>query len=239
MNYILEIIAFDIASCSLIEKAGAHRIELCSNPNEGGTTASYGMIRAARQATSLTLFPIIRPRGGDFLYRDDEFSLMMDDIRLCRRTGCEGIVTGILTTDGRVDKDRTARLVDLAYPMDVTFHRAFDRTVDPYQALEDIIDCGCTRILTSGQQPTAPEGASLIRELIARAADRIIILPGSGIRSGDIRSLADTTGAREFHSSARKLVTSLMQCQHPVLSSDAGYASVDENEIKRLLEALS
>ena len=129
---------------------------------------------------------------------------MKEDIRICRAEGCDGIVTGILTPDGGVDYERMARLTELAYPMDVTFHRAFDRTAAPLQALEDIIKTGCTRILTSGQQKTAPEGASLINQLISAAEDRIIIMPGSGVRSDNICQLARETGAVEFHSSARR-----------------------------------
>ncbi len=239
MSFTLEIIAFDIESCRTIGRAGAHRIELCDNPGDGGTTASAGMIRQARKLTDLPLFPIIRPRGGDFLYNDDEYSIMKEDIRICRAAGCDGIVTGILTPDGGVDYERMARLTELAYPMDVTFHRAFDRTADPLQALEDIIRTGCTRILTSGQQKTAPEGASLINQLISAAEDRIIIMPGSGVRSDNICQLARETGAVEFHSSARRTKNGNMSFQHPVLSADSGIVTADEQEIRQLLEQLS
>lgn len=236
---ILEIIAFNIESCRIIEQAGAHRIELCDNPSDGGTTPSAGMIRRAKKTVSIPVFPIIRPRGGDFLYNDDEYAIMQEDVLLCRNAGCDGIVTGLLQADGTVDKKRMAKLVDLAYPMDVSFHRAFDRTSDPLQALEDIIETGCTRILTSGHQKTAPEGTALLGELVEKAGDRIIIMPGSGIRSDNIRQLAQQTGAAEFHSSARTITSSRMSFTHPELSADSGYVSVDEQEINRLLEQLA
>ena len=162
MNFKLEVIAFNIESCKLAQQSGAYRIELCDNPSEGGTTPSIGMIKAAREKVDIELFPIIRPRGGDFLYSDDEFEIMKEDILQCKKIGCDGVVIGLLNADGNVDKIRTSQLVNLAYPMSVTFHRAFDRANDPFKAMEDIIECGCERILTSGQQPTASEGIELM-----------------------------------------------------------------------------
>ena len=132
------------------QQAGAHRIELCDNPSEGGTTPSYGFIKAAREKLSIELFVMVRPRGGDFFYSGDEFEIMKEDIKMCRQLGCDGIVIGLLKKDGSVDKKRCRELVVLAYPLGVTFHRAFDRTKDPFRALEDIIETGCERILTSG-----------------------------------------------------------------------------------------
>ncbi|MBC7535127.1 MAG: copper homeostasis protein CutC, partial [Ferruginibacter sp.] len=170
MNYKLEVIGFTIDSSILAQTAGAHRIELCDNPNEGGTTASAGFITIARKKLSIELYPIIRPRGGDFLYSDDEFEVMKNDVRLCKDVGCDGIVTGILQADGTIDIDRSRQLVALAYPLGATFHRAFDRCNDPFKAMEDIIECGFERILTSGQQPAAMEGIELIASLIEKAA---------------------------------------------------------------------
>ena len=183
MNFKLEVIAFNIESCKLAQKSGAHRIELCDNPGEGGTTTSIGMIKAARANVDIELFPIIRPRGGDFLYSDDEFEIMKEDILQCKNIGCDGVVIGLLNAEGTIDKTRTSKLVNLAYPMSVTFHRAFDRANDPFKAMEDIIESGCERILTSGQQPSALEGIELISALIKKAEERIIIMPGSGLRS--------------------------------------------------------
>ena len=180
ISFVLEIIGFNIESCRIAQAAGAHRIELCDNPSEGGTTASYGFIKAARKALQIELYPIIRPRGGDFLYSDDEFEMMQTDVQLCKEIGCDGVVIGMLNKDGSIDKKRCSKLVSLAYPLGVTFHRAFERCSNPFEALEDIIEIGCERILTSGQQPTASEGADLVNQLIRQADDRIIIMPGSG-----------------------------------------------------------
>ncbi|MGL6267965.1 MAG: copper homeostasis protein CutC, partial [Chitinophagaceae bacterium] len=185
MRYTLEVIAYHIESCIIAQESGADRIELCANPGEGGTTPSYGMIRAAKAKCSIPVFVMIRPRGGDFLYTDEEFRIMRDDIIQCREYGCDGVVLGLLKADGSVDINRTKELVQLAYPMEVTFHRAFDRVKDAHQSLEDLIDCGCTRILTSGLKPNAAEGVSLIRELVELADERIIIMPGSGVRSSN------------------------------------------------------
>ena len=211
MKYTIETIAFTIESCRIGQAAGAHRIELCDNPGEGGTTPSYGFIKTARQVLKIDLFPIIRPRGGDFLYTDEEFELMKSDIKVCKDLGCDGVVFGILKVDASIDKERCKMLVQLAYPMSVTFHRAFDRVTDPSQALEDVIECGFERILTSGFHPSAMDGIDNLKKLIQVADDRIIIMPGSGVRASNIGELAQATAAVEFHSSARKMVESGMK----------------------------
>jgi len=239
MKFTLEVIAFNIDSCSLAQNNGAHRIELCDNPGEGGTTPSYGMIKAARKNVSIDLFPIIRPRGGDFLYSDDEFDIMKEDILQCKKIGCDGVVIGLLKEDGSVDKNRTSQLVNLAYPMSVTFHRAFDRTNDPFKAMEDIINCGCERILTSGQQPTAMEGIELITSLIKQAEERIIIMPGSGLRSDNIVSIAQKSGASEFHSSARTLSNSTMNFNNPLMKEQLKSVVLDANEVSKMATVLS
>ncbi|MEJ7627868.1 MAG: copper homeostasis protein CutC [Ferruginibacter sp.] len=239
MNYTLEVIAFTIDCCIKIEKAGAHRIELCSNPQEGGTTPSHGFISQARKKTSLELFAIIRPRGGDFVYSKNEYEVIKEDIDFCKKAGCEGIVTGMLYPDGRVDKIRCKEIVSLAYPMSVTFHRAFDRTKDPYQALEDIIETGCERILTSGFMPTAIEAISLIENLVKKAEDRIIIMPGSGIRSGNILKIANSTGAVEFHTSARKSRTGKMEYYNEMLKESFESVEVDDAEVKKIISILT
>ena len=142
MKYKLEVIGFTIEGCAIAQSAGAHRIELCDNPADGGTTPSFGFIRAARKLLQIDLYNMIRPRGGDFFYSDDEFEIMKEDIKISKQLGCDGIVLGMLTKENKVDKRRCAQLVELAYPLGVTFHRAFDRTVDPFEALLDIIDIG-------------------------------------------------------------------------------------------------
>ncbi len=199
----LELIAFTADSCSMAEAAGADRIELCANPLEGGTTPSPGMIIQARMNTVIDLYPIIRPRGGDFNYSDAEFDVMQKDVIFCKQQGCDGVVIGMLNVDGTVDEEKTQRLVQTAWPMGVTFHRAFDHVHDQFEGLEAVIRCGCERILTSGGMPTAAEGAQRIAQLIGQADGRIDIMPGSGIRSNNIISLAKATGAHVFHSSAR------------------------------------
>ncbi|MBN8835361.1 MAG: copper homeostasis protein CutC [Sphingobacteriales bacterium] len=234
----LEIIAFDIESCTTIEKAGAHRIELCANPAEGGTTPSHGMIKTARKITQIDLFPIIRPRGGDFLYSNDEFEVMKQDIMFCKKTGCDGVVSGLLKADGTIDKERTSLLVSLAYPMEFTFHRAFDRVVNMEQALTDVIHCGCTRILTSGLYSTAIEGMHNIKTLVSLADHRIRIMPGSGIRANNITTLLQQTGATEIHSSARILKPSAMEKHNPCLPEKPESVSADPEEIKELLQAM-
>lgn len=239
MKYLLEVIGFNIESCLLAQAAGANRIELCDNPGEGGTTPSYGFIKAARENLQIQLFPIIRPRGGDFLYTDAEFELMKSDIKICKQFGCDGVVIGILNKDGLVDKKRCSQLVELAYPLGVTYHRAFDRVYNPAQALEDVIDIGCERILTSGLQPNAIDGAAQIATLIKQADERIIIMPGSGVRSDNIIALANKTGAKEFHSSARKNIDSKMKYSNIAMNEKLQTVSVDEDEIKKMAGYLS
>lgn len=235
---LLEIIAFNIQSCKIIQQAGANRIELCDNPAEGGTTASYGFIKAAREITSIPLFPIIRPRGGDFLYSDEEFEAMKADIIMCKNLGCDAVVIGLLKADGSIDKERTAKLVSLAYPMQVTFHRAFDRVKDMYSALEDVIDTGCNRILTSGLYPTVEHGLPNLKQLVDAANNRIVIMPGSGLRSSNIHKIATQTGATEFHSSARVLTQGSMQFFNSTMNEKLEYYTADEIEIKNLVAAL-
>lgn len=232
MNTILEIIAFDIASCAIIEQSGGSRIELCANPLEGGTTVSAGMMKAARAAVQIPIFPIIRPRGGDFCYSADEFAIMQHDVLLAKNTGMDGVVIGILTREGQVAVDETRKLVELAYPMEVTFHRAFDHTANPSEALEQIIDSGCQRILTSGGAPTALDGLSDLLSCIKQANDRIIILPGAGIRSTNIHRLQELTGLMEFHSSARKKTGGSSLYKSPALEADFQTFTVDADEVK-------
>lgn len=235
MNFILETIAFNIDSCTKAQTAGVNRIELCDNPDEGGTTASYGFIKAAREKLHIHLYPIIRPRGGNFLYSNDEFEIIKNDINICKELACDGVVVGMLNEDATIDKIRCSQLVNFAYPMGVTFHRAFDRVLNMEQALEDIIDIGCERILTSGCFPTAAEGASNIKKLITQANERIIIMPGSGVRASNIIEIANNTGAVEFHSSARKLVSCNMKIVNDRMKENLQMVDVDVEEIKMML----
>lgn len=256
MKFKLEVIGFNIESCLLAQAAGGHRIELCDNPGEGGTTPSYGFLKAARSALHIDLYPIIRPRGGDFFYTDAEFEVMKTDVQICKDLGCDGVVIGILNADGSVDKERCAALIQVAYPMGVTFHRAFDRTKKPlltspvgrdlessetsfyFQALEDIIEIGCERILTSGLVPNALDGAETLAALIKQADERIIIMPGSGVRSDNIIELAQKTGAVEFHTSARINVDSKMNYTNEAMKESLKSVSLDEKEVKKICKHL-
>jgi copper homeostasis protein len=231
---ILEIAVFNIDSAIIAANAGADRIELCENPFDGGTTPSYGTLKIVKEKVTIPVFPIIRPRGGDFLYNKEEFEVIKKDIKLCKELGFEGLVTGLLLIDGSIDIKRTSQLVELAYPLEITFHRAFDRTKDPLKSLEDIIKCGCQRILTSGQVPNAFEGKELIKRLIDQSAERIIIMPGSGVRSNNIKELASYTGATELHSSARKNIASAMEFKQSSMQETLENISVDFSEITHM-----
>lgn len=211
-----EICANSVESCLAAQEGGADRVELCAGIPEGGTTPSYGEIKLARKLLTKTkLHVIIRPRGGDFLYTPLELERMEEDIRICRELGVDGVVFGCLTEEGEIDREANRRLVDLARPMSVTFHRAFDRTADPMKALEDIISLGCNRILTSGQQPKAIDGINLLAQLEKKLKEYplppIQLLAGSGVNEENIRQIFDATGIHEYHFSARVNVVSKMK----------------------------
>lgn len=211
-----EICANSVESCLAAQEGGADRVELCAGIPEGGTTPSYGEIKLARKLLTKTkLHVIIRPRGGDFLYTPLELERMEEDIRICRELGVDGVVFGCLTEEGEIDREANRRLVELARPMSVTFHRAFDRTVDPMKALEDIISLGCNRILTSGQQPKAIDGINLLAQLEKKLKEYplppIQLLAGSGVNEENIRQIFDATGIHEYHFSARVNVVSKMK----------------------------
>jgi copper homeostasis protein len=210
MDFRLEICVDSIESAINAQVAGAHRIELCDNLPEGGTTPSFGMIASVRANLSIGLQVIIRPRGGDFLYSDTEFDIMRRDIEMCGEAGVDGVVIGILRNDGSVDTERTSKLVELAQPMPVTFHRAFDLCSDPYRGLQEIIETGASRLLTSGQKNIVPEGAALIKQLVRQAGNSIIVMPGSGLDESNIEEMARQTGAVEFHLTGRKTIESSM-----------------------------
>jgi copper homeostasis protein len=234
MIRILEIAVFNIDSAMAAAQAGADRLELCENPQDGGTTPSYGFMKTVRELVSIPIFPIIRPHGGDFLYSESAYMVMQKDIALAKELGFEGVVLGLLNPDGSIDADRTAKLVALAYPMEVTFHRAFDRCNQPLEALETIIQTGCSRILTSGQQPNAFDAKELIQQLVQQAADKIIIMPGSGVRASNIQALTSFTGAQELHSSARKLVPSSMKFVVESMQESLQNCLVDSEEIQQM-----
>ncbi|MFI5161817.1 MAG: copper homeostasis protein CutC [Sphingobacteriales bacterium] len=224
----LEVCANSVTSALAAQDGGAFRVELCDNLHEGGTTPSYGQIAMARKLLQIKLYVLIRPRPGDFLYSDMEFEIMKADIRHCIEVGCDGIVIGILKADSTVDKPRCAELVKMAISkgLGVTFHRAIDMCADMPQALEDIIEIGCERILTSGGKSSAIEGSNVIAHLIEKAAGRIIIMPGAGVNENTVADLIHFTHAKEIHSSARSKVKSKMEYQNDHILM--GYGETDE-----------
>jgi copper homeostasis protein len=219
-KYIIEIATSDFITTKAAVEGGADRIELCANLAEGGTTPSYGHIRKCRETFDVLIYPIIRPRGGDFLFTEEEFSIMLQDVQLCKQLNCDGVVIGLLNKDGSIDIKRIAQLLEAAYPLGVTFHRAFDRCSNPFEALEQLIQIGCERILTSGQKPSAPDAVDMIEQLNREANDRIIIMPGSGVRKENIKMIAEKTGCTEFHSSLRSKQKSEMEFVHPSFAGD-------------------
>ncbi|CAN5424888.1 copper homeostasis protein CutC [soil metagenome] len=207
---LLEACVANIESAVAAVAAGADRLELCNVLGAGGITPSFGFIEMVLKKISIPVHVLIRPREGDFLYSDDEFDIMKRDIEKCRESGVAGIVTGILKDNGSVDIERCKVLISAAKPLPVTFHRAFDLTSDAFTSLEEIIQMGCYRILTSGQRAGAMHGAGFISGLIKQANGRIIVMPGGGINDKNISQLRKTTGANEFHLSARMIKPSKM-----------------------------
>src|SRR5450432_4076867 len=239
MSFTLEICCYNYQSCVVAAQAGANRIELCADAAEGGTTPGFGTIKLVKEKVGIDVYPIVRPRGGDFFYDDAEFIMMKSEILLCKELGCEGVVIGMLKQDGSIDKERCKQLVALAYPMGVTFHRAFDRAGNPFEAVEDIIQIGCERILTSGHKPVAIEGAQLVEDLIRQANDRVIIMPGSGIRAANIIEVAKKTGAIEFHSSASIKINSSMTYINEGMQEQLQTIMADKNEVIGMKEKLN
>lgn len=240
-----EICANSAESCVAAQQGGAHRVELCAGMPEGGTTPSIGEIKVARKLIDIRLHVIIRPRGGDFLYTPSELDIMEEDIQAARQTGADGVVFGCLTPEGELDKLAMQRLMKAAKGLSVTFHRAFDYVKSPDKVLEELVEMGVNRVLTSGQMPTAIEGAPLLAELVKQAGDRIIIMPGCGVNEHNIAELARVTGASEFHFSAREEKESRMLLRNPALSM--GGTDMDEyahpvttpEKVRRTIEALT
>ena len=198
---ILEICATSIASALNAEKAGAHRIELCSELAVGGITPSHGFITEVLQRLKIPVFVLIRPRSGDFCYSEAEFNIMKTDIEICKNLGCAGIVSGILKSDNSLDIERTRKLIEISYPLEFTFHRAFDWIPNPFEALDELIKMRANRILTSGQQSSASEGFQLLCKLQTEAKGKLTIMPGGGINPTTISQFSEA-GFTEIHSSA-------------------------------------
>ena len=239
----VEVCANGVESCLAAQQGGADRVELCAGIPEGGTTPSYGEIKVARRVLNTTrLHVIIRPRGGNFLYSDLEVERMAADIAVCRELGVDGVVFGCLRADGTIDVEKNRYLMDCSRGMSVTCHRAFDRAANPEQALEDIIDLGFDRILTSGQQPKAIQGAELLAKLNRQAAGRIILMAGSGVTEQNVRELHEVTGLHEFHFSAREPQPSAMRYVNPALymgRPGANEAALDYTTARRVAATIS
>ena len=228
MKFQLEICATTIHSAINAERGGAHRIELCDNLWEGGTTPSHASIEKAIEQLSIPVFVLIRPRGGDFTYTDLEFDLMKREIEHCKQLGVGGIVSGVLLPDGAIDKVRTKILMEQSEGLPFTFHRAFDQVPDPISALDDLIELDVDRVLTSVQECTAAKGKALIGDLIKFAQDQLIILPGGGINIDNIESLVKV-GCTEFHLSAKEYVQ--RNSIYPIKVPMNGSADIPEEKL--------
>ena len=220
-------------------------MELCANLLEGGTTPSAGTIKVARRCLSIKFHVIIRPRGGDFLYSESELDVMREDIRVAKDLGADGVVIGCLNADGGIDIERTRELVELARPLSVTFHRAFDMCRDPAAALEELARLGVDRLLTSGQEASCVEGMDLLAALNRQAAGRIIVLPGGGITARNVRKIVAATGVTEVHMSARSSVESGMTYRNArvfmggaLRPPEFGWKETDENAVRLVVQNL-
>lgn len=244
-DFKIEICTNSVESVRAALQAGADRIELCAGMPEGGTTPSYGKISLVRELMTSGMHVIIRPRGGDFLYKEQECEVMLRDIEMARRVGVDGIVIGCLTAEGEVDEEKMRLLMDAAGDMSVTFHRAFDMCKDPFRALEAIERLGCERILTSGQKGSAEEGIPLLKKLVEQA-NQVIVMPGCGVNAANILKIAAETGASEFHLSARISVESDMLYRNPQVSmggtvqvAEYGRDVTSPDKVREAIQALS
>ncbi len=210
-NTTLEVAVFTPGSALTAAKAGADRIELCSGFSEGGLSPSAGTIQHVREKLQIPVHVMIRPRIGDFIYDAAEKEIILKDIAFCKKLGIDGIVTGALNPSGKIDTDFMQKVIDAAGEMSVTFHRAFDLTSDLTESLETLIECGVSRVLTSGGKASVPDGLETIISLVSQAADRIIVLPGGGITTGNVKNIIHRSGVKEVHFSGKELVTSYMK----------------------------
>ncbi len=241
---IFEVCLQSVDGAIAAERAGAQRVELCAALVEGGITPSLGTIEACRSAVGIDIMVMIRPRGGDFVYSEQELATMERDILACKAIGVTGVVFGMLNVDGTVARTQVQRMVAAARDMDVCFHRAFDVCADPFVALEELIELGVSRILTSGQEGTVPEGQALIAQLVETAAGRIEILPGCGITPKNVAAVIAATGVDQFHATAFGRVESPMLHRNPkVYMGLPGLPEYEremtsEEEVRRFLAAV-
>jgi len=246
MKPMIEICLDRLDSVRLCAEAGIERIELCAALSEGGLTPSIGFLQAARRIFPGTIMMMIRPRAGDFLYSEEEIALMIDDISAARAHGADGVVFGCLQASGEIHEEHTTRLRDAAAGMPVTFHRAFDVTPDLMRSLDTLIRLGIPRVLTSGGEPDVWRGLERLRALVTRAAGKIVILPGGGVRAGQIRELFDASGAREAHLSARHSFPSAMTFRRDDIPMGASeitpesiHRATDPNQLRQIFSAFA
>ncbi|MFN0256290.1 copper homeostasis protein CutC [Pedobacter ureilyticus] len=242
---ILEICANSVESAIAAQQGGADRIELCTNLAEGGTTPSYGQIKWCVENLQLEVWPLIRPRGGDFLYSDAEFETILGDISYCKQIGCNGVVTGLLNTNGTINEERCAKIIAVASPMPVAFHRAFDMSNDLSVALETVIKLGFVRVLSSGGKENAFVGANELAKLVVQANNRIEIMPGAGVNADNLIEIAKTTSAKNFHTTAKSVVKSKMKFKNEASkmglenADEFSYEQTDTLKVKVLKEILN
>jgi copper homeostasis protein len=241
---LVEICVDSVAGAIAAQRGGADRIELCDNLLEGGTTPSAGCIKVAR-GVKIRLHVMIRPRGGDFLYSPEELEVMREDVRMAKDLGADGVVFGCLTAAGQVDRFQTAELTQLARPLNVTFHRAFDMSSDPERGLEELIELGVDRVLTSGQESTCLEGMDVIAALVRKAAGRISVMPGGGLTLRNVARIAKFTGVSEVHLSARGSTDSKMRYRNPrvfmggtLRPPEFSWKTTDENLVRSMVESI-
>jgi copper homeostasis protein len=241
---LLEVAVTSVESALAAERGGAARVELCSNMLEGGVTPSAGLIARVRDRITIGLQVMIRPRGGDFCFSDEEMAVLEHDVLGARRLGADGVVLGLLHPDGTVDQERTRRLVQLARPLTVTFHRAFDMSCDLPRALEDVIATGVDRVLTSGGERTAGLGAQSLRRLVEAAGQRVVIMAGGGVRAANVRGLVEQTGVREVHAGLEEAAASPMRYRNERIAMGAAgdreflRVVVREETVRGFVEAL-
>ena len=221
---IVEICAYTIQSCLIADNAEADRIEFCANPQLDGTTPNLFELKYLLNKLNIPVFPIIRPRGGDFVFTTSELETMEQDLLYCKQMGCKGISTGVALQNNKMDIDKMKHFVSLAYPMQVTCHKVFDKVPDMYEAVEGLIEAGVNRILSSGLAKDATAGIENIKILVEKYEDKIIIMPGGGVRAMNIDKLVSQTGAKEYHSSG-------------IVKRDTNFMA-DESEIRKIVMRL-
>jgi copper homeostasis protein len=246
MSILVEACVDSVASSLAAERGGARRLELCDALFDGGTTPSAGMIAACKEAVSIPVFVMIRPRGGGFVYSDAERDVMRRDVVVARELGADGVVIGGLRPDGGVDRELVRTLVEAADDLPVTFHRAFDLTPDPAAALDSLAEAGVQRILTAGGASTAAEGATVLAELVRQAGSRIVVMAGGGVREENVRALVSVTGVREVHVRLTRLTRAAdppmrggLQVRKPLPEDEAAWEETDEQRMQSFVRTVA